>query len=128
MSTQVWFVTGSSRGLGRALVEELLAAGHNVIATARKTNDLQDLVAKYSDSRILTLPLDVTDRKAVFEVVAKAAEKWGRLDVVVNNAGYGFIASVEEFAIEDFKVNRLIICLRLYWRFIHNFPVSLTYL
>ena len=116
MSTQVWFVTGSSRGLGRALLEELLAAGHNVIATARKTESLQDLVTKYGDKRMITLSLDVTDRKAVFEVVAKAAEKWGRLDVVVNNAGYGFVSSVEEFAIEDFKVNRL----RLYWRYCSN--------
>ncbi|WP_433502965.1 SDR family NAD(P)-dependent oxidoreductase [Pseudonocardia halophobica] len=99
---KVWFVTGSSRGLGRAIVEGALEAGDQVVATARRPEALQDLGERYGDALYL-LALDVTDAAAVEETVAKAVERFGRLDVVVNNAGYGDLASVEDVTLEDFR-------------------------
>ena len=100
--TQVWFITGSSRGLGRDLVEAALAAGHAVVATARKPRQLDDLAGKYGD-RLLPLALDVNDADAVQVTIDKAADRFGRIDVVVNNAGYGNIASVEDITLKDFE-------------------------
>ena len=100
--SKVWFVTGSSRGLGRAIVKAALAAGNKVVATARKTEDLADLAARYPDT-LRTLALDVTDNDAVKRVVAEAHALFGRLDVVVNNAGYGDMAAVEDVTDADFK-------------------------
>ncbi|MEJ3653064.1 SDR family NAD(P)-dependent oxidoreductase [Actinomycetes bacterium KLBMP 9759] len=94
---EVWFVTGSSRGFGRRFVESALARGDEVAATARNIDSLADLVDEYGDA-ILPLPLDVTDRAAVTETVKRAAEHFGRLDVVVNNAGFGLFGAVEELA------------------------------
>jgi NAD(P)-dependent dehydrogenase (short-subunit alcohol dehydrogenase family) len=84
--SKVWFVTGSSRGLGRALVEVALEAGDRVAATARNPERLQDLLDKYGDA-VLLLRLGVTDYDAAARVVAQAEETFGRIDVVVNNAG-----------------------------------------
>ncbi|PYD62530.1 SDR family NAD(P)-dependent oxidoreductase [Gluconacetobacter entanii] len=98
---KIWFVTGSSRGLGRDIVEAALSAGDSVVATARKPADLDALVAQYGE-RILPLPLDVTDAKAAQAAVLQAKEHFGHIDVVVNNAGYANTASVEDMAIEDF--------------------------
>jgi NAD(P)-dependent dehydrogenase (short-subunit alcohol dehydrogenase family) len=102
MSAQVWFVTGSSRGLGRAVVEEALAAGHRVVATARNPESVADLVREYGD-RILAVSLDVTDPANAEEAVQKAVDAFGRIDVVVNNAGYANLVSIEEVSLDDFK-------------------------
>jgi NAD(P)-dependent dehydrogenase (short-subunit alcohol dehydrogenase family) len=91
--SKVWFVTGSSRGLGRAFVEAALSRGDRVAATSRKPPD--DLITAYGDA-VLPLALDVTDKAAVFESVEQVKEHFGRLDVIVNNAGYGVLSAVEE--------------------------------
>ncbi|MGC4792226.1 SDR family NAD(P)-dependent oxidoreductase [Micromonospora sp. DT178] len=93
---RVWFITGASRGLGRAFAEAALAAGDMVVGAARDVSPLDDLAARHPD-RLLALRLDVTDRAAVFDVVARAVRHFGRLDVVVNNAGALFMGMVEEF-------------------------------
>ncbi|MET9064202.1 SDR family NAD(P)-dependent oxidoreductase [Streptosporangium sandarakinum] len=93
--SKVWFVTGSSRGLGRNFVEAALSRGDRVAATARSTASLDDLVAAYGDA-VLPLAMDVTDKAAVFESVKRAREHFGRLDVIVNNAGYAQVGAVEE--------------------------------
>ncbi|MFC3897677.1 SDR family NAD(P)-dependent oxidoreductase [Lentzea rhizosphaerae] len=95
MNSKVWFVTGSSRGLGREFVETALARGDKVAATARKAGSLDDLVAEYGDG-VLPLEMDVIDKAAVFESVQRAKEHFGRLDVVVNNAGYAQVGAIEE--------------------------------
>lgn len=93
--SKVWFVTGSSRGLGRNFVEAALSRGDKVAATARKIGSLDDLVAQYGDA-VLPLEMDVIDKAAVFESVKRAKEHFGRLDVVVNNAGYAQVGAIEE--------------------------------
>lgn len=98
--SKIWFVTGSSRGLGRDIVDAALAAGDSVVATARKPADLDAMVAQYGD-RVFPLALDVTDARAAQAAVLRAKEHFGRIDVVVNNAGYANIASVEDITIED---------------------------
>lgn len=94
--SRVWFVTGASRGLGRAFVEAALAAGDRVAGLARDVSPLADLAATHPD-RLLALPADVTDRAAVFAAVDTALARFDRLDVVVNNAGALFAGMVEEF-------------------------------
>ncbi|MFF4592189.1 SDR family NAD(P)-dependent oxidoreductase [Amycolatopsis sp. NPDC001319] len=100
--SKVWLVTGGSRGLGRAVVEEVLAAGNDVVATARTVDSLKDLDERYGD-HLLRFPLDVTDPAQAEAAVAAAVERFGRLDVVVNNAGYANMASVEEVDLADFR-------------------------
>src|SRR5919204_3555018 len=100
--SKVWFVTGSSRGLGRNFVEAALSRGDKVAATARNTGHLAELVAAYSDT-VLPLELDVTDKAAVFESVKRAKEHFGRLDVIVNNAGYGLFGAVEELTEQQLR-------------------------
>ena len=100
--SKVWFVTGSSRGLGRNFVEAALARGDRVAATARTTGSLDDLVGPYGDA-ILPLEMDVTDRVAVFASVRRAKEHFGRLDVIVNNAGYAQIGAIEELTEQDLR-------------------------
>jgi NAD(P)-dependent dehydrogenase (short-subunit alcohol dehydrogenase family) len=85
--SQVWFITGSSRGIGRALAEAVLAAGHRLVATARNPTQLSDLVERYGD-RVRAVALDVTDEQAALTAVQSAVDVFGRLDVLVNNAGY----------------------------------------
>ena len=99
---QTWFITGSSRGLGRALVQAALDAGDLVVATARRPEQLADLAERYGD-RVLPLALDVTDAEAVLAGVDAGAERFGRLDVVVNNAGYANIAPIETGDETDFR-------------------------
>ncbi|WP_432545028.1 SDR family NAD(P)-dependent oxidoreductase [Kineococcus sp. SYSU DK002] len=94
MST--WFVTGTSRGLGRELVTQLLARGEHVAATTRSTERLTAALDGADTSRLLPLELDLTDGTAVTQAVARTRERFGTLDVVVNNAGYGFLGAVEE--------------------------------
>jgi NAD(P)-dependent dehydrogenase (short-subunit alcohol dehydrogenase family) len=100
MAEKVWFITGTSRGFGREWAVAALDRGDKVAATARNTASLDDLVAKYGDA-ILPLQLDVTDRAADFAAVKQAHEHFGRLDVVVNNAGYGQFGFVEEVSEQD---------------------------
>ena len=99
---KTWFVTGSSRGLGRRFVESALERGDQVAATARDTDALADLVDTHGDA-VLPVQLDVTDRAAVTEAVKRAAAHFGRLDVVVNNAGYALFGSIEELAEQDVR-------------------------
>jgi NAD(P)-dependent dehydrogenase (short-subunit alcohol dehydrogenase family) len=100
--TKVWLITGSSRGLGRALTETVLAAGHQVVATARDPKALQDLADQYGD-QIRTVALDVTDPVAARAAVRFAVTEFGRLDVVANNAGYANSSPIEETADDDFR-------------------------
>src|SRR5580692_9331088 len=100
--TQVWFVTGSSRGLGRAIVEAGLAAGNKVLATARDTASLRDLSERYG-GQVKLFGLDVTDEAAAAGAIKAAIDAFGSLDVVINNAGYGNLSSVEDTPIEDFR-------------------------
>ncbi len=99
---KTWLVTGSSRGFGSELAEAALDAGENVIATARRPADLDGLVARYGD-RVRAVALDVTDAMAARAAVATAVREFGRLDVVVNNAGYANSAPIEEMAEDDFR-------------------------
>jgi len=99
---KVWFVTGSTRGLGRALVEAALRAGDRVAATARNPEGLRDLAAQYGDA-IRPIHLDVTDERAAQAAIATARAVFGRIDVVVNNAGYGTVGSVEDTDIATFR-------------------------
>jgi NAD(P)-dependent dehydrogenase (short-subunit alcohol dehydrogenase family) len=99
-----WLITGCSTGLGRALAEEVLGGGHNAVATARNPTAVRDLVASHPDTAS-GLALDVTDPAQVTEVVARAQERFGRIDVLVNNAGYGYRAAVEEG--DEAEVRRL---------------------
>ncbi|MGA1802848.1 SDR family NAD(P)-dependent oxidoreductase [Rhizobium sp. HT1-10] len=98
----IWFVTGSSRGLGRHIVLAALAAGDTVAATARNIDDLDDIVGRYG-SRVMPLSLDVSDPEAVQAAIAKCMSSFGRIDYVVNNAGYANVASVEDIVMEDFR-------------------------
>jgi NAD(P)-dependent dehydrogenase (short-subunit alcohol dehydrogenase family) len=100
--SSVWLITGSSRGLGRALAEAVLAAGHRLVATARNSADLAALVEKYGD-RVRAFSLDVTDPVSAKAAVQEAVNAFGRLDVLVNNAGYGNVASIEEGDDDDFR-------------------------
>ncbi|WP_410785473.1 oxidoreductase [Kribbella sp. C-35] len=100
--SKIWLVTGSSRGLGRALTEAVLAAGDRVVGTARKPEQLDDLVTKYGD-QLRAVALDVTDADAARAAVRTAVEEFGGLDVVANNAGYANSASIEEMADDDFR-------------------------
>ena len=97
MADKVWFITGTSRGFGREWTIAALERGDKVAATARDTATLDDLVAKYGDA-LLPIALDVTDREADFAAVAQAHEHFGRLDIVVNNAGYGQFGFIEELS------------------------------
>jgi NAD(P)-dependent dehydrogenase (short-subunit alcohol dehydrogenase family) len=100
--SKIWFVTGSSRGLGRAITEAALEAGDSVIATARRPEQLADLTSTYGD-RVFPFPLDVTDGEDVLKAVDAGHRKFGRIDVVINNAGYGDMAAVEDVRIQDFR-------------------------
>ena len=92
---KVWLVTGSSTGFGRSLVEDLVARGENVVATARDSRTLSDLVAR-APERVLALSLDVTKRDEIASAVQSASERFGAIDVLVNNAGYSIVGAVEE--------------------------------
>jgi NAD(P)-dependent dehydrogenase (short-subunit alcohol dehydrogenase family) len=100
--SSTWLITGSSRGLGRALAEAVLAAGHCVVATARRPEDLAAVVERYGE-RVRAVALDVTDPQSAQAAIRHAVDAFGRLDVVVNNAGYGNIASIEDVDEADFR-------------------------
>jgi NAD(P)-dependent dehydrogenase (short-subunit alcohol dehydrogenase family) len=100
--SKVFFLTGSARGLGRNIAEAVLSGGHRLVASARRPEQLDDLVARYGE-RIKPVAVDVTDAAAVEAAVKVAVDTFGRLDVVVNNAGYANLASVEDSTLEDFR-------------------------
>ena len=102
MPSKTWFITGTSRGFGREWAAAALDRGDRVAATARDLSSLDDLSSRYGDN-LLALELDVTDRRADFDAVARAHERFGRLDVVVNNAGYGHFGMIEELSEEDVR-------------------------
>jgi NAD(P)-dependent dehydrogenase (short-subunit alcohol dehydrogenase family) len=95
MASKVWFITGTSKGFGRVWTEAALERGDRVAATARDVKSLDSLVARYGD-RVATLTLDVTDKAAVAAKVSEAHGRFGRIDIAVNNAGYGLFGAVEE--------------------------------
>jgi NAD(P)-dependent dehydrogenase (short-subunit alcohol dehydrogenase family) len=100
--SRVWFVTGSSRGLGRAVAQVALEAGDRVAATARDPQRLQDLVEAFGEA-VQPLQLDVTDYYAAARAIAQTEKAFGRIDVVVNNAGYGDLSSFEDTTIDSFR-------------------------
>ncbi|MFC8519408.1 oxidoreductase [Streptomyces sp. NPDC057257] len=100
-SQKVWFITGCSTGFGRALAEEVLAAGHKAVVTARNVAQIKDLVE--GNDQALALPLDVTDATQVREAVAAAEQRFGGIEVLVNNAGIGYFAAVEESTDDEIR-------------------------
>ena len=101
-TSKVWLITGSSRGLGRSIAEAVLANGDQLAATARKPEQLADLKQRGGDA-VLTIALDVRKMDQAQAAVQAAVETFGRLDVVVNNAGYGNVAAIEEASEEEFR-------------------------
>lgn len=99
---KVWFITGSSRGFGRVWAEAALKRGDRVAATARNLDGIADLKAKYGD-QVLTLALDVTQPDQVFDSVQAAHKHFGKLDVVINNAGYSLVGTVEESTADEIR-------------------------
>ena len=97
---KTWFITGTSKGFGRIWAEAALERGDRVTATARNVETLGDLKEKYGDA-VLTMALDVTDKAAVSSVMKRAHETFGRLDVVINNAGYGQFGAMEEISEQE---------------------------
>ncbi|MFM0503074.1 SDR family NAD(P)-dependent oxidoreductase [Paraburkholderia caffeinilytica] len=100
--SKVWLVTGSARGLGREIVEAALRAGERVVATARDPRQLADLLTRYGE-QVRAVALDVTDPAAARVAVQAAVDAFGRLDVVVNNAGFGHLAPFEQTTEDDFR-------------------------
>jgi NAD(P)-dependent dehydrogenase (short-subunit alcohol dehydrogenase family) len=94
--SKTWFITGTSRGFGRVWAEAALARGDRVAATARSVESLAELTARYGEDALLPIALDVTDKAGVDAAVRRAHDHFGRLDVIVNNAGYGLFGAVEE--------------------------------
>jgi NAD(P)-dependent dehydrogenase (short-subunit alcohol dehydrogenase family) len=101
-TSRVWLITGSSSGFGLHIAQAALERGDRVVATARRAESLDDLVASAPD-RVLALPLDVTRADQIGSAVAAALERFGRIDVLVNNAGYGSVGAVEEIDMEDLR-------------------------
>jgi len=97
MKGKVWFITGTSKGFGRVWAEAALARGDQVAATARDIKSLAPLVQRFGD-QVAALALDVTDKGAVHAAIAAANARFGRLDVIVNNAGYGLFGAIEEIS------------------------------
>jgi NAD(P)-dependent dehydrogenase (short-subunit alcohol dehydrogenase family) len=100
MTEKIWFITGTSRGFGREWAIAALERGDRVAATARDTKTLADLAERYGDA-LLPIALDVTDRDADFAAVKQAHDHFGRLDIVVNNAGYGHFGFIEELSEQE---------------------------
>lgn len=104
MTKKVWIITGCSTGFGRELAKKTLAMGYQVVVTSRKTEDIQDITKDY-EAQSLTLALDVTKPQEIKAVVNLAKEKFGRIDVLVNNAGIGYFGAIEES--EEAKVRQM---------------------
>ena len=99
---KIWFITGSSRGLGRSLTAAVLAKGDNVAATARNTDALQDLTEQYP-GQVLPIALDVNDAAQIHKAVQDTIAHFGRIDVLVNNAGFGIIGAAEAYTEEQVR-------------------------
>jgi NAD(P)-dependent dehydrogenase (short-subunit alcohol dehydrogenase family) len=104
MPNQVWFITGSSRGFGHALVSAALKAGDSVVATARRPDQVAEFINQYAD-RVLPVALDVTDVVAVHAALQAAVNRFGRIDVLVNNAGFANVSPIERTTDEDFHTH-----------------------
>ncbi len=100
--SKVWFITGSSRGLGRSLAEAVLASGDKVAATARNPEQLNYLLEKYPE-QVYPLQLDVTSKEQIVSAVERTIKKFGRIDVLVNNAGFGIIGATEAYSDEQVR-------------------------
>jgi NAD(P)-dependent dehydrogenase (short-subunit alcohol dehydrogenase family) len=100
--SKVWFITGASKGFGREFAKAALGRGDSVAATARNVDTLTDLVDAYGDA-VLPITLDVTDNAAIVAAVEQAHDRFGRLDVVINNAGYGLFGAVEEISEQQLR-------------------------
>lgn len=103
MSDRIWFITGCSTGFGRHLAEQVLERGERAVLTARHPAQIADLASRHG-ARALALPLDVTDEAMIAGAVANAEARFGAIDVLVNNAGYGYLSAIEEG--EDAEVRR----------------------
>jgi NAD(P)-dependent dehydrogenase (short-subunit alcohol dehydrogenase family) len=114
---RTWLITGCSRGLGRALAERVIASGDHLVATARDPATLTGLVTRGAD-RVVAQALDVTNADAAAAAVALAVKRFGSLDIVVNNAGYGNVAPIEDTSIEDFRLLAV-------WGGLQRVPLSL---
>ncbi|KAH9889898.1 NAD-P-binding protein [Cubamyces lactineus] len=101
MSPRVWFITGSANGFGRFLTEHVLSQGEVVVATARRTSPLDDLKTKYPSDRLMVVKVDVSNSREIADAFAQVKAAFGRLDVVVNNAGWGVFGEVEAVREED---------------------------
>ena len=101
-SSPVWFITGCSTGLGRALAQRVLEHGHRAVVTARNSGSLSDIVAGYPDTS-LALAIDVNDARQVDAALAQTTKRFGNINVLVNNAGYGYLAAVEEGDDQDIR-------------------------
>ncbi|WBV61873.1 oxidoreductase [Chryseobacterium camelliae] len=99
---KVWFITGSSKGLGKSLVEAVLLKGDSVVATARNPHQLNDLIEKYPE-QLLILELDVQNKEQIYDTVEKAVNHFGKIDVLVNNAGFGITGAAEAFTNEQVR-------------------------
>tara|TARA_R110000868_G_scaffold822_1_gene6089 strand:+ start:13842 stop:14729 length:888 start_codon:yes stop_codon:yes gene_type:complete len=99
---KIWFITGSSRGLGRNLTEAVLESGDKVVATARDVSQLNDLIARFKD-QILPIALDVNNYEQVYKAVDTAIQHFGKIDVLVNNAGFGIIGAAEAYTNEQVR-------------------------
>ena len=106
-NTKVWYITGASKGMGLSLTKQLLAKGHSVVATSRSITAFEGL--KDSGNKFLPLEVDLKSEESVSASIQKAVEKFGRIDVVINNAGYGLGGALEELSSaeidENFQVN-----------------------
>lgn len=100
--TKVWLITGSSTGFGRAIAEAVLAKGDRVIATARKPEQLGNLVDQYPETA-KAVRLDVTSSQEIHDAIEIAIDSFGSIDVLVNNAGYGSFGAIEELSNEDIR-------------------------
>src|SRR5260221_5703088 len=99
---KVWFITGASKGLGLALVKLLLSTGNKVTATSRNAIDIEKQVSEHREN-LLVLTVDITNEESVKNAIRQTIEKFGRLDVVVNNAGYLILGSLEEITEQEFR-------------------------
>jgi NAD(P)-dependent dehydrogenase (short-subunit alcohol dehydrogenase family) len=104
MTKQVWFVTGASKGLGLALVKKLIAAGHSVAATSRNAEELAKAAAATPD-RFMALNMDLSNEKNIAQAIQQTVDSFGKIDVVVNNAGYGLVGGLEELSDAETRAN-----------------------
>ncbi|KYQ89038.1 short-chain dehydrogenase/reductase (SDR) family protein [Tieghemostelium lacteum] len=104
-NNKVWFISGTSSGIGLNLVQKLLLDGYKVTALTRSPEELEKQVSKDKLDNLLAVKTDITSEASVKDAVEMTIKKFGRIDIVVNNAGYGFLGAVEESTIDDFKQN-----------------------